>query len=214
MARLTYRQKATKANMIMNRLEKQGLENIESYQELQNDLEVFWNKKGKKAPTKSGISFNKNMTAQEKREMSKIVDKFLNAPRKTEQEIKEEYETKYDEYIDGLSPKNQEKKLKELENKSVSEMYNEMQKIERILYERKVIESLGSEIVKDIYKKQIPRIKANEELMTLALFNVVQDDYTFKFKKTDKPRTIDGLSHDELINVILKEYRKMVKENK
>lgn len=209
----SYKALSQKANMIKTRLEEKGLSNVESLEILNNNLEIFWNKYNQKSPTNSGISFNKNMTSQQKKEMAEILRTFIDSPRKTENEISEEYESKFTKYLQGLSPKYREKIEKENDNKTVKEMYEELTKIERILNERKVIESLGSDLLHDIYYSKIPDLNLSEEKMTLALFNVVQSDYRLKdekgkFLKDEENKTIpiDGLSQDDLWNVILNEY--------
>lgn len=216
MARMTYKQLGTRANMLLKRMEKQGLENISRCQEFQIDIQNFWEKRSKIPPTKSGISFSKKMSSDDRKEMAKIVRKFLNSKRKEEKEIKKEYQEKTDEYISGLSLKNQEKAREELdiENKSVAEMYAEMEKIERILNERKVIESLGSDLVGDIYNSRVNDLDLDTDTMKLALFKVVQDDYTYQpsyYKGEEPPEAygIDGLESETLWNVILSEYKRM-----
>lgn len=218
MARMTYKQLGSRANMLLKRMEKQGLENTSRYQEFQIDVQTFWEKRGKIPPTKSGISFSKKMSSDDRKEMAKIVRKFLNSKRKEENEIKKEYQEKTDEYISGLSPKNQEKARDELnlENKSVAEMYSELEKIERILNERKVIESLGSDLVGDIYNK-VDDLELDTDTMTLALFKVVQKDYKYqpsyyKGEEPPAPYGIDGLESENLWNVILSEYKRMTGE--
>lgn len=219
MARMTYKQLGTRANMLLKRMENQGLENTSRYQEFQIDIQNFWEKRSKIPPTKSGISFSKKMSADDRKEMVKIVRKFLNSKRKEEKEIKKEYQEKTNEYISGLSPKNQEKARDELdiENKSVSEMYTEMERLERILNERKVIESLGSDLVGDIYNSKVDDLELDTDTMTLALFKVIQDDYTYQpsyYKYEEPPESygIDGLESKNLWNVILSEYKRMTGE--
>ena len=219
MARMTYKQLGTRANMLLKRMENQGLENTSRYQEFQIDIQNFWEKRSKIPPTKSGISFNKKMSSDDRKEMAKIVRKFLNSKKKEEKEIKKEYQEKTDEYISGLSPKNQEKARDELgiENKSVAEMYDEMERIERILNERKVIESLGSDLVGDIYNSKVDDLELDTDTMTLALFKVVQDDYTYqpsyyKDEEPPEPYGIDGLESETLWNIILSEYKRMTGE--
>lgn len=219
MARMTYKQLGTKANMLLKRMEKQGLENTSRYQEFQIDIQNFWEKRSKIPPTKSGISFSKKMSADDRKEMAKIVRKFLNSKRKEEKEIKKEYQEKTDEYISGLSPKNQEKAREELdiENKSVAEMYGEIERLERILNERKVIESLGSDLVGDIYNNKVDDLELDTDTMTLALFKVVQKEYKYqpsyyKGEEPPEPYGIDGLESENLWNVILSEYKRMTGE--
>ena len=216
MARMTYKQLGTKANMLLKRMEKQGLENTSRYQEFKIDLQTFWEKRGKIPTTKSGISFNKKMSADDRKEMADIVRKFLKGKRKEENEIKQEYQEKTAAYISGLSPKNQEKARDELniENKSVAEMYTELEKIERILNERKVIESLGSDLVGDIYNNKVDDLELDTDTMTLALFKVVQKGYVYqpsyyKGEEPPEPYGIDGLESENLWNVILSEYKRM-----
>lgn len=219
MARMTYKQLGTRANMILNRMEKQGLENTSRYQEFQIDIQNFWEKRSKIPPTKSGISFSKKMSVDDRKEMADIVRKFLKGKRKEETEIKKEYQEKSDEYISGLSPKNQEKAREELniENKTAKEMYSELERLERILNERKVIESLGSDLVGDIYNSKVDDLELDTDTMTLALFKVVQDDYTYQpsyYKGEEQPTAygIDGLESDDLWNIILSEYKRMTGE--
>lgn len=221
MARTTYKQLGTRANMILKRLEKQGLENTSRYQEFQIDIQTFWEKRSKIPPTKSGISFNKKMSADDRKEMADIVRKFLKGKRKEEKEIKQEYQSKTDEYISGLSPKNQEKARDELnfENKSVAEMYTELERLDRILNERKVIESLGSDLVGDIYNSKVDDLDLKTDTMTLALFKVVQKDYKYqpsyyKGEEPPEPYGIDGLESENLWNIILSEYKRMTGEEK
>lgn len=221
MARMTYKQLGTRANMLLKRMEKQGLENTSRYQEFQIDIQNFWEKRSKIPPTKSGISFSKKMSVDDRKEMADIVRKFLKGKRKEENEIKKEYQEKTDEYISGLSPKNQEKAKQELEieNKTVKEMYNELERLERILNERKVVESLGSDLVHDIYYSKIDDLDLKTDTMTIALFRVVQDDYLYqpsyyKGEEPPEPYGIDGLESDDLWNVILSEYKRMTGEEK
>lgn len=216
MARMTYKQLGTRANMLLKRMEKQGLENTSRYQSFKLDIQNFWEKRSKIPPTKSGISFNKKMSADDRKEMADIVRTFLKGKRKEEKEIKQEYQEKTNEYIGGLSPKNQEKAREELsvENKSVAEMYSELERLERILNERKVIESLGSDLVGDIYNSKVDDLELDTDTMTLALFKVVQDDYTYqpsyyKGEEPPEPYGIDGLESENLWNIILSEYKRM-----
>lgn len=221
MARMTYKQLGTRANMILKRMEKQGLENTSRYQEFKIDLQNFWEKRSKIPPTKSGISFNKKMTKDDRKEMADMIRKFLKGKRKEEKEIKQEYQVKTDEYISGLSSKNQEKAREELniKNKSVAEMYSELERLDRILNERKVIESLGSDLVGDIYNSKVDDLELKTDTMTLALFKVVQEDYKYQpsyYKGEEPPEAygIDGLESENLWNIILSEYKRMTGEEK
>lgn len=221
MARMTYKQLGTKANMLLKRMEKQGLENTSRYQSFKLDIQNFWEKRSKIPSTKSGISFNKKMSVDDRKEMADIVRTFLNGKRKEEKAIKKEYQEKTDEYISGLSPKNQKKAREELrvENKSVSEMYGELERFERILNERKVIESLGSDLVGDIYNSKVDDLELDTDTMTIALFKVVQKDYKYQpsyYKDEEPPESygIDGIESENLWNIILSEYKRMTGEEK
>lgn len=165
----TYKGLAGQTNLILSRLEKSGLQGISSVEKLKNNLNNFWEKRGKKPPTKSGISFNKKMNAEDKREMAQILRSFINEPRKTPEEIRAEYNEKIAEYLKDLSPKYQEK----FANKSEKDMYMDLERIDRVLKSRKVVESLGSDIVNQIYKRA-EEMELNGDTMGTAIFNVME----------------------------------------
>lgn len=196
----TYKGLAGQTNLILSRIEKAGLYGVSAVEKLKNNLENFWEKRGKNPPTKSGISFNKKMNAEEKREMAQILRAFLAEPRKTPEEIKEEYEEKIAEYLKDLSPKYQEK----FKNKSETDMYMDLERIDRVLKSRKVIESLGSDVVNQIYKRA-KDMSLNSDTMATAIYNAMENGKFDDFTNTAE-------NFELLFDDILTEYDNLVNE--
>lgn len=196
----TYKGLAGQTNLILSRIEKAGLIGVSAVEKLKNNIENFWEKRGKKSPTKSGISFNKRMTAEDKREMAQILRSFINEPRKTPEEIREEYEEKIAEYLKDLSPKYQEK----FKNKSENDMYMDLERIDRVLKSRNVIESLGSDVVNQIYKRS-KDMGLNGETMATAIYNAMEKGVFDSFENSPE-------QFDVLYDNILDEYDRIVNE--
>lgn len=197
----TYKGLAKQTNLILSRIEKSGLIGVSAVEKLKNNLANFWEKRGKKSPTKSGISFNKRMTAEDKREMAQILRSFIREPRKTPEEIREEYEEKIAEYLKDLSPKYQEK----FKNKSENDMYMDLERIDRVLKSRKIIESLGSDVVNQIYKRS-KDMGLNGETMATAIYNAMENGALDNFHNTPEDFEIvfDNIldEYDNLINEV------------
>lgn len=196
----TYKGLAGQTNLILSRIEKAGLIGVSAVEKLKNNLANFWEKRGKKAPTKSGISFNKRMTAEDKSEMAQILRSFIKEPRKTPEEIREEYEEKIAEYLKELSPAYQEK----FKNKTEKDMYMDLERIDRVLKSRKVIESLGSDVVNQIYKRS-KDMGLNGETMVTAIYNAMEKGAFDNFENTPE-------QFDILYDNILDEYDNLVNE--
>ena len=196
----TYKGLAGQTNLILSQIEKSGLYGVSAVEKLKNNLANFWEKRGKKSPTKSGISFNKRMNAEDKREMAQILRSFLKEPRKTPREIREEYEEKIAEYLKDLSPTYQEK----FKNKTEKDMYMDLERIDRVLKSRKVIESLGSDVVNQIYKRA-KDMCLNGDTMATAVYNAMENGIFDNFENTSE-------QFDILYDNILDEYDKLVNE--
>ena len=197
----TYKGLAGQTNLILFRIEKSGLYGVSAVEKLKNNLANFWEKRGRKPPTKSGISFNKTMNAEDKREMAQILRSFINEPRKTPEEIREEYNEKIAEYLKNLSPKYQEK----FSNKSEKEMYMDLERIDKVLKSRKVIESLGSDVVNQIYKRA-KDMGLNGDTMATAIYNAMENGALDNFHNTPEDFEIvfDNIldEYDNLINEV------------
>ena len=197
----TYKGLAGQTNLILSRIEKAGLIGVSAVEKLKNNLANFWEKRGKKPPTKSGISFNKKMNAEDKREMAQILRSFINEPRKTPEEIRKEYNEKIVEYLQGLSPKYQEK----FKNRTEREMYMDLERIDRAIKQAKIIESLGSELVNQIYTR-VDEMGLNAGTMSTALYNVVIESGNYdEYRNTPE-------NFEKLFDDILSEYDRLVNE--
>ena len=197
----TYKGLAGQTNLILSRLEKSGLQGISAVEKLKNNLANFWEKRGKKPPTKSGISFNKRMNSEDKREMAQILRAFINEPRKTPEDIRKEYNEKIVEYLKGLSPKYQEK----FKNRTEREMYMDLDRIDRAIKQAKIMESLGSEVVNQLYTRA-DDMGLNAGTMSAALYNVVIESGNYdEYKNTSE-------NFEKLFDDILTEYDKLVNE--
>ena len=197
----TYKGLAGQTNLILSRIEKAGLYGVSAVEKLKNNLANFWEKRGKKAPTKSGISFNKKMTTEDKREMAQILRSFINEPRKTPEEIRKEYNEKIVEYLQGLSPKYQEK----FKNRTEREMYMDLERIDRAIKQAKIMESLGSEVVNKIYARA-DEMGLNAGTMSTALYNVVIESSNYdEYRNTPE-------NFEKLFDDILSEYDRLVNE--
>lgn len=196
----TYKGLAGQTNLILSRIEKSGLYGVSSVEKLKNNLANFWEKRGRKSPTKSGISFNKKMSAEDKREMAQILRSFINEPRKTPEEIRAEYNEKIAEYLKDLSPTYQEK----FNDKSEKEMYMDLERIDRVLKSRKVIESLGSDVVNQIYNRS-KDMGLNGDTMATAIYNAMENGIFDRFENTSE-------QFDVLYDFILDEYDNIINE--
>lgn len=157
---MTYKQLGIRGRQLYERIKSEGF-NESLIADFENKLDIFWSRAGKKKgglkpKSKSRISFSKDLTAKQRREMAGIVNWLLKQPRITKLDIEREYREKVQKYIDDLSPKSKEQRIKQLkENKNAKEMNETIELLDRIIKDRKVVESLGSEIVKYIYQRSV-----------------------------------------------------------
>ena len=168
---MTYKQLADKARLILSRMEKSGIQN-DTVSTFKNNLEVFWQRAGKKSPTKSGISINKKMTTEQRKEMAAILRSFINAPRNTPQKIESDWKKQIGDYLKPLSPKFQEQYEQKIQNMSISEKSRELERLDRIGKTRKINQSLGSRILQYIYRRQ-QNIQLSSKVMQEAIIKVI-----------------------------------------
>ena len=168
---MTYKQLADKARLILSRMEKSGIQN-DTVTTFKNNLEVFWQRAGKKSPTKSGISINKKMTTEQRKEMATILRSFINAPRNTPQKIESDWKKQIGEYLKPLSPKYQEQYEQKIQNMSISEKSRELERLDRIGKTRKINQSLGSRILQYIYRRQ-QNMQLSSQVMQEAIIKAI-----------------------------------------
>jgi len=190
---MTDRELVSKVGMIYKRMKAKNPDN-ERVKILENQLDVFYQRHKMKRPTKSGISINKKMTTEEKKEMRQILRQFRNAPRNTEEKINKEFDKKYAQYLSGIS-----RSTIPSENLSIKQKENVLKIIDRILQDRKFIQSLGSEAIHKLYYEHQKPENLDTEQIRKALTKVASSN-------------IDGKTSDDIVDMVLLEYDKM--ENK
>lgn len=178
---MTYKKLADKARLILSRMEKSGIQN-DAVATFKNNLEVFWQRARKKSPTKSGISINKKMTADQRKEMADILRAFIKAPRNTPQKIESDWKKRIGDYLKPLSPKYQERYEEKVQNMSVAEKSRELERLDRIGKNRKINQSLGSRILQYIYRRSLnmhlsSRVMQQAIIKAMEAFDVEHNDF-------------------------------------
>lgn len=168
---MTYKQLADKARLILSRMEKSGIQN-DTVATFKNNLEVFWQRAGKKSPTKSGISINKKMTKEQRKEIADILRAFIKAPRNTPQKVEADWKKQIGDYLKPLSPKYQEQYEQKIQNMSIAEKSRELERLDRIGKTRKINQSLGSRILQYIYRRQ-QNMQLSSQVMQEAIIKAM-----------------------------------------
>lgn len=135
----------------VNRLETVGATDSDAYGRLQNQLDVFWDNTNKSPKTKTRATLSKQLNTQERKEMRKIMRKFLEEPLTNIPTITERYEQLTEQHKQYLSPQMQKRQVK---NKLISEKTSYIKRVDRLLKDYALTDSLSSPVVKAIWKNQ------------------------------------------------------------
>lgn len=184
----------------VNRLETVGATDSDAYGRLQNQLDVFWENTNKSPKTKTRATLSKQLNTQERKEMRKIMRKFLEEPLTDIPTITERYEQLTEQHKQYLSPKMQNQQVKK---KSISEKTSYIKRVDRLLKDYALTNSLSSPIVKTIWENQKATgesaNKYRQAMDSLGSY-AIEDDGKVTFVLND---SIKRLTQQEIIDEII-----------
>ena len=184
----------------INRLETVGATDTDAYGRLQNQLDVFWGNTNKTPKTKTRATLSKRLNTQERKEMRKIMRKFLEEPLTDIPTITERYEQLTEQHKNYLSPQMQNKQFKK---KSLSEKTSYIKRVDRLLKDYALTNSLSSPIVKAVWENQKATgesaNKYRQAMDSLGSY-AIEDNGKISFVLDD---SIKNLTQQEIIDEII-----------
>ena len=198
---LSYKALAEKARIRLKTLEKIAPKS-ESLENLKNNLEVFYSRNEIKQTTKSGISFTKKMSVDERKEMSRILRVFLKDDLTTATGINKEFNKVFNEYKKDDSIKSTKYDIDDLNNLSYQDKLNLLERLKRVVEDRKFKESLGSDVLYTLYYKHMLNAEnpLNYETLRKAMARYIKNNGDDE-NKTSAAVVDDILKYyDDIIN--------------
>lgn len=187
----------------VNRLETVGATDSDAYHNLQSNLDVFWDNTNKKPTTKTRATLSKKLNVAERREMRQIIRKFLEEPMSNIPTIREYYQQILEQQQHLLDRYEIRKKIKP---KSISKQTSFIKKLDRMMRDKLLLDSLSSPIVNAVYNNQkatgISTKKYRDAMEQLGMYIVDESDNLVSFKINPDVKT---MTQQEIINRIIEE---------
>ena len=196
----SYKKLAEIGRRRIENLQKMDIES-DAFEKFQNNLDVFYSKYPNLKRTKSGISFTKKMTADQRKEMAQITRAFLNEPLTTPSSIDREFKKKFKDYIKDDSVRNPQIDNDDFNNLSYKDKVKLIDRIDRILQDRKFKESLGSEVLYILYYNHQQPLDMNPETLRQAMVQYVENE-NIENSSIDSDYVVNSILsiYDDLIN--------------